>query len=142
VAVENAFRKASAVSGEGSLVLGVDTVVAVGGTIYGKPSDVDEARSTLRGLSGRRHLVIGGVCLLGPGRPPRTAAAATAVEFRSLDEAMLDWYVGTGEWRERAGAYAIQGFGAALVRSIEGDYFNVVGLPVALLLDLAPEVLG
>jgi septum formation protein len=64
------------------------------------------------------------------------------VEFRPLDETMLDWYAGTGEWRERAGAYAIQGLGAALVRSVEGDYFNVVGLPVALLLDLAPEVLS
>jgi septum formation protein len=142
VAVENAYRKASAVGSEGTPVLGVDTVVALGARIYGKPLDVDEARATLRALSGRRHLVIGGVCLLRADGRPRTATATTVVEFRPLDETMLDWYAGTGEWRERAGAYAIQGLGAALVRSVEGDYFNVVGLPVALLLDLAPEVLG
>ena len=71
----------------------------------------------------------------------RTAAATTLVEFRALDERLIDWYVSTGEWRERAGGYAIQGQGAALVAAIEGDYLNVVGLPVATLLELAPEVL-
>jgi septum formation protein len=142
VAVENAYRKASAVGFDGTPVLGVDTVVVLGGTIYGKSLDLDEARATLRALSGRRHLVIGGICLLSADGRARTAAATTAVEFRSLEEQLLDWYLESGEWRERAGAYAIQGLGAALVRSVEGDYFNVVGLPVALLLDLAPEVLS
>jgi septum formation protein len=141
VAAENAYRKASTVSGEGSLVLGVDTVVAVGGTIYRKPASVHEARATLRALAGRRHAVIGGLCLLEPDGRARVSAATTVVEFRSLSDRLLDWYLETGEWRERAGAYAIQGFAAALVRSVEGDYFNVVGLPVALLLDMAPEVL-
>jgi septum formation protein len=72
----------------------------------------------------------------------RTAVATTLVELRALDEALLNWYLATGEWNARAGAYAIQGRGAALVRSIQGDYLNVVGLPVATLLELAPEVLG
>ena len=141
VAVENAYRKASAVSGEGVSVLAADTVVAVGQRIYGKPSSADEARATLSALSGRRHLVIGGLCVISSDGQPRTAAATTAVVFRALDQQIIDWYLATGEWRERAGAYAIQGRGAALVRAIEGDYFNVVGLPVALLLELAPEVL-
>jgi septum formation protein len=141
IAVENASRKASAVALEGVSVLGADTVVALGGRVYGKPASVDEARATLTALSGRRHSVIGGLCLIGGDGLPRTAAATTAVSFRDLDERLLEWYLATGEWRERAGGYAIQGFGAALVRGVEGDYFNVVGLPVALLLDLAPELL-
>jgi septum formation protein len=140
VAAENAYRKAYAVSSPGSPVLGADTVVALGQRIYGKPSSLDEARATLRALSGRRHVVIGGLCLLAPDRQPLISAATTTVEFRSLDNRLLESYLETGEWRERAGAYAIQGFGAALVRSVEGDYFNVVGFPVALLLDLAPEL--
>jgi septum formation protein len=74
------------------------------------------------------------------GAEPRSASAITRVRFRSLDAAALDWYVGTGEWRERAGGYAIQGRGAALVERIEGDYLNVVGLPVAALVALLPEI--
>jgi septum formation protein len=141
VAVENAFRKASAVAAEGeAVVLGVDTVVALGSTIYGKPASVDEARATLTALSGRRHLVISGLCLVGFEGRTRTSAATTTVEFRVLDERLIEWYLDSGEWRERAGGYAIQGLGAALVRGIEGDYFNVVGLPVGLLLELAPEL--
>jgi septum formation protein len=142
VAVENAYRKAAAAFEGGALVLGVDTVVALGSRMYGKPGSVEEARATLTALSGRRHLVVGGLCLLSGDGRRRMSAATTAVEFRSLDERLLDWYLSTGEWRERAGAYAIQGRGAVLVRAIEGDYFNVVGLPVALLLDLEPGLLG
>jgi septum formation protein len=143
VAVENAYRKADAVwkLGMGGPVLGVDTVVALGAAIYGKPVDRSEARATLEALSGRRHAVIGGLCLIAGGGRPRTAAASTAVTFRVLDERLLQWYLDTGEWRERAGAYAIQGRGVALVAAIEGDYPNVVGLPVGLLLELAPELL-
>jgi septum formation protein len=141
VALENAYRKAAAVGAvAGGLVLGVDTIVAVGGTIYGKPADPASCRETLRALSGRRHAVVSGVCLIEDGRV-RTAAARTTVEFRVLDDALIDWYVASDEWRERAGGYAIQGRGAALVSSIEGDYFNVVGLPIATLLDLAPGLL-
>jgi septum formation protein len=143
VAVENARRKAEAVAAgrEGkAAVLGVDTIVSLGSQLYGKPGDRDEARTTLHALSGRVHEVVSGVCLVEDGRP-RTAVAITQVEFRRLDEQLLDWYLARGEWRDRAGGYAIQGCGAALVRRIEGDYLNVVGLPVASLLDLAPWLL-
>jgi septum formation protein len=142
VAPENAYRKAAAVApgAPDALVLGVDTVVALGSRLYGKPADLDAARATLATLSGRRHAVVSGVCVIEDGRA-RTAATTTLVDFRALDDALLDWYLADGEWRERAGGYAIQGRGAALVAAIEGDYSNVVGLPVPTLLDLAPWVL-
>ena len=136
VAVENARRKAAAVDGDA--VLGVDTLVALDGEIYGKPRDEDHARDTLRALAGRTHEVVSGVAV---GPEMRTAVAVTEVVFRELDDAWLDWYVQTGEWRGRAGGYAIQGRGAALVREIRGDYLNVVGLPVPALLDLLPNLL-
>jgi septum formation protein len=122
-------------------VLGVDTVVALGARVYGKPADVGAARETLSALSGRRHTVLSGVCLISEGRA-RAAVASTVVEFRALDDSLLDWYLASEEWRERAGGYAIQGRGAALVAAIEGDYSNVVGLPVATLLELAPDLLA
>jgi septum formation protein len=80
--------------------------------------------------------------LLGPGRAERRAAAVTSVRFRALDQEDLDWYLDTEEWRERAGAYAIQGRGSALVESVDGDFWNVVGLPVAELVRLAPELIA
>jgi septum formation protein len=143
VALENAFRKASAVAARvsGALVLGVDTLVSLGARLYGKPADQAQARAMLSALSGRRHSVVSGICLIEAGRT-RTAAASTVVEFRALDDALIDWYLATGEWRERAGAYAIQGRGAALVAGIEGDFLNVVGLPLTTLLELAPGLLG
>jgi septum formation protein len=143
VAVENARRKAAAVAtpaDDEELVLAVDTVVALDGRVYGKPSGAQDARWTLQALSGRTHAVIGGLCLIGRSRT-QTAAATTEVEFRALDDPMLDWYLATEEWRERAGAYAIQGKGAALVARINGDYLNVVGLPLSALLELEPELL-
>jgi nucleoside triphosphate pyrophosphatase len=144
VALENAYRKASAIASAGALdgpVLGVDTVVALGVRLYGKPADPADARNTLTALGGRRHAVVSGICLIEDGRS-RTAAAQTTVEFRALSDELIDWYVATEEWRGRAGGYAIQGRGAALVAAIEGDYLNVVGLPVPTLLELAPELLG
>jgi septum formation protein len=155
VALENAYRKAAAVSAGSAAgsagsagsaagsaaVLGVDTVVAVGARMYGKPADPDAARETLAALSGRRHVVISGVCLIDGGAA-RTAAAQTTVEFSALSEAVIEWYVASGEWRERAGGYAIQGRGAALVKRIDGDYSNVVGLPVTTLLELVPDLLA
>jgi septum formation protein len=123
-----------------SVVLGVDTVVVLDGVIYGKPADADEARATLSQLSGRVHEVVSGIAVVEEGET-RTASATTRVAFRPLDAATLDWYLATGEWRERAGGYAIQGRGAALVAGIEGDYLNVVGLPVAALLELLPGIL-
>ncbi len=145
VALENAFRKASAVASTGAdagvPVLGVDTVVALGARLYGKPADLEEARATLTALAGRRHAVVSGICLIEDGRS-RTAAAQTLVEFRALSDELIDWYLASDEWRGRAGGYAIQGRGAALVAAIEGDYLNVVGLPVPTLLELAPDLLG
>ena len=142
VALENAYRKAAAAATAGTEqpVLGVDTIVSIGSRIWGKPVDEADARDTLLALGGRRHTVISGVCVIA-GDSTRTAAATTAVQFRSLDDALIDWYVSSGEWRGRAGGYAIQGRGAALVASIEGDYTNVVGLPVPTLLELAPWLL-
>jgi septum formation protein len=142
VAIENAYRKAAGVASDhpDAVVLGVDTVVCIGAWIYGKPPDLGAARATLLALAGRRHNVISGLCLIERGGA-RTAAASTLVEFRTLDGPMLDWYLASGEWRERAGGYAIQGCGAALVAAIEGDYLNVVGLPVPTLLDLLPGLL-
>ena len=132
VALENARRKASAIAARGyENVLGVDTLVALDGRIYGKPSDEGQARATLRALSSRTHVVVSGMHLDG-----REAVAVTAVSFRAV-EPLLDWYLARGEWRGRAGGYAIQGAGAALVTRIDGDYLNVVGLPLATLIDLA-----
>ena len=143
VALENAFRKASAVAARfpGTLVVGCDTLVSLGARLYGKPVDEDEARAMLGALAGRRHTVVSGLCLIEDGRS-RTAAASTVVEFRALDEALIDWYMASGEWLERAGAYAIQGRGAALVAGVEGDFLNVVGLPLTTLLELAPGLLS
>jgi septum formation protein len=121
-------------------VLGVDTVVVLDGAIYGKPADEGEARATLSQLAGRVHEVVSGLAVVEAGET-RTASATTRVTFRDLDPATLDWYLATEEWRERAGGYAIQARGAALVAAIEGDYLNVVGLPVTALLELLPGIL-
>jgi nucleoside triphosphate pyrophosphatase len=142
VALENARRKALAAgAAAGEVVLGVDTIVAVGSEIWGKPPDAAAAAETLRRLAGRTHAVIGGVALAHPDGQVQTATATTAVAFRALDDALVDWYVATREWEGRAGGYAIQGRGAVLVQRIDGDYLNVVGLPVATLVDLWPGLL-
>jgi septum formation protein len=141
VALANARAKAEAVvRGPGETVLAVDTVVALDERIWGKPADEDAARQTLRRLAGATHQVVSGLALLRDGTWT-TAVDTTAVTFRELDAAAVDWYVASGEWRERAGGYAIQGRGGALVRRIEGDYLNVVGLPVTVLLDVWPGLL-
>jgi septum formation protein len=139
VVVENALRKARAVPGD--LVLGVDTEVVLGDRVYGKPADAADARGMLGELAGRDHDVWSGIALVA-GERERSASVRTAVRFRDLTDAELDWYVATGEWKDRAGGYAIQARGAALVEGLAGDYNNVVGLPVAALLDLAPELLS
>ena len=141
VALRNAERKALAAVREApdALVLGVDTLVATDDRIWGKPADEDAARTTLRALSGRTHEVHSGLALVDAG-DMRTAHEVTAVTFRDLDDATIDWYVACGEWQGRAGGYAIQGRGAVLVRRIEGDYLNVVGLPLAALLDLQADL--
>jgi septum formation protein len=166
VVVENARRKARVGLEEvrhveqapGLVVLGVDTDVAVEGRLLGKASTEDEARERLEALSGRTHEVLSGVVLLsigalvpdsGPNAPTaaedadsfgeRSGVARSHVTFKRLDPATLDRYLAAGEWRDRAGAYAIQGLGAILVDELRGDFSNVVGLPLSLLLDLAPE---
>jgi septum formation protein len=122
-------------------VLGVDTLVATGLEIWGKPPAEEAARDTLRQLSGRTHDVVSGVALRREDGTVQATTAVTQVTFRALDDATIDWYLATGEWRERAGGYAIQGRGALLVTRIEGDYLNVVGLPVAALVELWPELI-
>ena len=128
--LENARRKAAAV--EGDLVLGADTVVVLDALILGKARNEGEARRHLSLLSGRTHAVWTGVAL-----GERTTAVKTEVTFRDIS-ALLDWYLASGEWQGKAGAYAIQGRGAALVERIDGDYSNVVGLPISALVDLLP----
>lgn len=142
VAMENAHRKATAVASRfpDAVILGADTVVWLGGRLYGKPAEPLQARRMLEALGGRRHSVVSAICLIAQGRA-RTVASTTLVEFRRLTDALIDWYLASGEWRERAGGYAIQGRGAALVAGIEGDFWNVVGLPVGTLLELAPWLL-
>jgi septum formation protein len=140
--VENALRKARAVAvGQDEVVIGCDTVVVLDGRIYGKPADELHARRTLSALAGRTHEVTSGLAVLVGGEE-RTTVARTEVSFRAIGRRLLDWYLATGEWRERAGGYAIQGAGAALIRSLDGEYENVVGLPVAALIDLYPALLG
>jgi septum formation protein len=139
VVVENARRKVAAVDGD--YVLGCDTEVFLNGKIFGKASDAEQAERYLRQLSGRTHEVHSGLALARTPNPePRTAHAVTLVTFRALSNNVLSWYLGTGEWQGRAGAYAIQGRGSALVERIEGDFWNVVGLPVPKLLELAPDL--
>jgi septum formation protein len=143
VAVENALLKARAArlaDMPEEAVLGVDTLVALDARIYGKPADERAARQTLRALDGQRHTVFSGLALLREDHE-RLALAQTEVVFRELGEELIDWYLASGEWQGRAGGYAIQGIGAVLVREIRGDYENVVGLPVATLLDMYPELI-
>ena len=119
-------------------VLGVDTAVVVGGEVFGKPRDEADAAVMLERLGGRGHDVVSGLCLLADDRAS-VGHAVTRVVFRSLPPGDLARYVASGEWEGRAGGYAIQGRGAALVERIEGDYLNVVGLPAALLVSLLRE---
>jgi septum formation protein len=137
---EHAHGKARSVAdhAEGRPVLGVDTAVVLEGRIFGKPANAGDAEQMLEELSGKTHVVVSGLCLLTPGWED-VEHEATQVAFRELTPRELGTYVATGEWEGRAGAYAIQGRGASLVRSIEGDYLNVVGLPAALLVRLLAE---
>jgi septum formation protein len=138
VAERNARRKAAAIAGP--LVLGADTVVALDGRIYGKPRDAAQAREYVGRLNGRTHEVVGGIALARDGEIVATAVEVTHVTFRNSDAAALDRYVATGEWEGRAGGYAIQGAGGALVERIDGDYLNVVGLPLDRLRALLDDV--
>ncbi len=137
---EHAREKARSVAPEAGdrPVLGVDTAVVLEGRIYGKPAGAAEAERMLELLSAKTHVVVSGLCLVTPGWEA-VEHEATRVAFRELTPRDLGAYVASGEWEGRAGGYAIQGLGAALVRRIEGDYLNVVGLPAALLVRLLVE---
>jgi septum formation protein len=144
----NAIAKARAVAARrrrGTLVIAGDTEVVMDGRALGQPQFEGEARWCLETLSGRTHEVLGALALLGPDREDgelrvRTGVESTLVTFADLDTKLIDTYLASGEWRGRAGGYAVQGLGSALVAGIEGDVSNVIGLPVPLLLELAPEL--
>jgi septum formation protein len=137
---EHALGKARSVAADADdrPVLGVDTTVALDGRIYAKPADAGDAERMLEELSGRTHAVVSGLALVTPGWE-YVEDEATLVTFRALTPRDLANYVASGEWRGRAGGYAIQGLGAALVERVEGDYLNVVGLPASLLVRLLAE---
>ena len=124
---------------EGGAVMGADTEVILEGRVLGTPGDAATARGELAALAGRTHVVRSAVCMITQ-RGEREVVDDARVTFRPLSEGAIDRYVATGEWRDRAGGYAIQGAGGALVERVEGDYTTVVGLPVdrlaALLEDL------
>lgn len=133
--------EASARSLSGELVLGADTTVVVDGDVLGKPLDDDDARRMLRRLSGRWHEVLTGVALVRVGENQKVLISheTTRVLFAELSRDEIDWYVATGEPMDKAGAYAIQGRAALFIEKIEGDYSNVVGLPVQLVYRLIRE---
>jgi|SRR5579871_7190 len=138
--VAHAVGKARSVlaAAEGRPVLGCDTEVVFDGRVYGKPGSPEEAEAMLESLSGRTHEVVGGLALLTPAWE-EIHSATTLVTFRALTARDLAHYVASREWEGRAGAYAVQGLGASLVERIEGDFFNVVGLPAALLVRLLAQ---
>jgi septum formation protein len=121
-------------------VLGADTDVEIDGRLLGKASDVDGARRRLQALSGRTHEVVSALVLLDADEgAERSGVERSRVTFRPLGEPFLERYLASGEWRDRAGAYAVQGLGAAMVESVEGELANVIGLPVNLFIQLAPQ---
>lgn len=129
-----AREKALAQAEAGELVIAADTIVAEGGELLGKPADSDDAKRMLRRLSGKAHEVHTGVALVDEAKTLRlTFVESTQVFFKTLEEPEIDWYVSTGEPLDKAGAYAVQGVGSLFVDKLEGNYANVVGLPVAAL---------
>jgi len=138
--VENARRKARAVARDG-VVIACDTDVVLDGRALGKPGDEGEAREYLDRMAGRAHTVMSGLVVLAGGEE-RSGLERTTVVFKQLSEAEKERYVRFGEWRGRSGGYAIQTLGSTLVERVEGSVSNVVGLPVGLLVELAPELLA
>jgi len=136
--LENARLKAGAVAPDG-VVIACDTDVVLDGKALGKPADAAEARGYLDRMSGRAHEVLSGLVILADGEE-RSGLERTTVVFKELDEAEKERYVAFGEWEGRSGGYAIQTLGSTLVERLEGSVSNVVGLPVGLLFELAPEL--
>ena len=127
-----ASSKARAVQqrlGTVALVLGADTTVDLDGVIFGQPGDEAEARRMLKALSARTHRVHTGVAVIGPDRS-ESVVVTSMVTFEPVTDALLDWYIGTGEWQGKAGSYAIQGLGGTLVASTRGSMSNIIGLPL------------
>jgi len=124
------------------VLIGADTVIALDGTQFGKPDDIESARRMLAAMSNRTHEVITGVCISGPAQSSDgplievQAAATSRVRFRVLDSKHIQDYLDTGEWEGKAGAYAIQERGRDLVAGLEGDLDNVIGFPMVLVNDL------
>ncbi len=112
-----------------ALVLGADTTVDLDGVIFGQPVDETEARRMLKALSARTHRVHTGVAVIGPERS-ESLVVTSMVTFEPVTDALLDWYIGTGEWQGKAGSYAIQGLGGTLVASTSGSMSNIIGLPL------------
>ena len=135
-----AKAEAVAASLKEGVVLGADTTVVVDNHILGQPVDHDEARRMLRLLNGRWHEVLTGVALIRVGNKPRVDYERTRVRFCEMTEDEINWYVETGEPRGKAGAYAIQGRAALFVEEVQGDYFNIVGLPVRLVFKMFNEL--
>ena len=133
--------KATAVAAvrPGAVVLGCDTVVTLDGEIFGKPSGPKDAEAMLLRLAGRTHIVASGLALALPSGEVRSGHSTTDVTFRPFSQSLARAYVETGEPLDKAGGYGIQGLGASLVTGIRGDYYGVVGLPVALLMWLFEE---
>lgn len=136
-----ASKVAKAVQGENEVILGADTVVVCDGKVLGKPKDAAEAEEMLSMLSGRTHSVYTGIAVLrGDDGTMRTHAEETLVTFRTLTKEEIRAYIETGEPMDKAGAYGIQGKGGALVSETEGDFQNVVGLPLGAVLRLMAEM--
>ena len=133
---------------DGAFVLGTDTLVSVGRRVMGKPSSAEEATQMLSVLAGRKHRVVSGVALVrvaggsveSSRRPVSVSCATTEVSFAALDEAQILAYVDTGEWKGKAGGYAVQGIAAMFVQSLNGEYSNVVGLPLHLMRNMFSEL--
>jgi septum formation protein len=148
VVLSNALVKGHAVAArrrKGTLVIAGDTEVVIDGRVVGQPAFEGEARWCLETLSGRTHDVLGALALIGPDRVDgelsvRTGIETSRVTFAELQQDLIDRYLASEEWRGRAGGYAVQGLGSALVDGVEGDVSNVIGLPIRLLLELAPEL--
>ena len=120
-----------------AVIIGADTVVVIDGEILGKPRDEDDARRMLTLLKGKWHQVLTGVAVLSSGTSAaKVSQETTEVKFAEMSDEEIGWYVATGEPADKAGAYAIQGRGSRFIEGINGDYFNVVGLPVRLLYEL------
>lgn len=122
--------KAEPFKNENDIIIGADTVVAIDNIILGKPRDKEDAKTMLKLLSGKSHSVFTGVSVIGNNKT-ESFAVETKVKFFDLSDEEIEEYISTGEPMDKAGAYGIQGFGSLLVEGIDGDYFNVVGLPIS-----------